>query len=205
MQASMNQFIGRPDTVATMVEMQSMFNQQGMNPFIIDRVGPDTYAYSFPIRGGYSNSNILYSRKEAAKRNPRFLANDIRHSYKHSRMVLEEFDLLGREDPSLRPPSAFTFYTSRGIARLHILGRPSITMIKGAGNSISITEILPTNHPRTEKLKRLFMRHLGFNCTRWGKNIRIKYPSGDWITFPMAEGFMFQRGDRRAIIGVVRR
>lgn len=78
---------------------------------------------------------------------------------------------------------------------LCIAGIPALVFVaingfipsRGETQEIHLYKILPVNNSGYEKLKRLFLRHMGFNCIRHKNMLKIKFRSDEVIIKPKEE------------------
>jgi len=168
-----------------------------------------------------SRNIILWSRNDAkTSRHPRARTNLI-HSSKVKHNVLNNFNTLHEEYPRrsyLRPiggmhrpndpvelttfvhDTVFVFERGhQGTQHLYIMGQPALTLMSvylpyhpsGDVLEYHLAEIRSTSTPRSEKYKRLFLRHLGFDCTLYRGKLSILIPGMDRLIIENGKGYRF--------------
>jgi len=92
-------------------------------------------------------------------------------------------------------PCTFEFSGDSHYSVLYIARVPSLVFISQR-DGVHLAEILPSGtigtRNRVEKLKRLFLRHMGFNCARYSNKLRILYPDGTSILIKPTEYYKFK-------------
>lgn len=138
-------------------------------------------------------SNITYRRKDTPNNWDSHYADTRRFAERYQiEMILRPFNLSNtfrdrNYDGSVATFSfrETTYSRDTGGVGLFIHRVPSITF-RFSNGEVYLDEILegPNIDMHRENLRRLFLRHMGFNCVRYKKGLVINYPDGLEIKIP---------------------
>ena len=105
--------------------------------------------------------------------------------------------------------AAFSFSRMDHMGEVVLFIKGAASLVFGINESmgeIHLVEILESPSREREKLKRLFLRHMGFNCVRDKENLKIEYSGGQVVNIPFGQGLSFRNEQgSRTIIGSRRR
>lgn len=166
-------------------------------------------AWTTPVRelagtsSPFRHDLVLYRRRDSATPNPRLQRKTITYRNLYFDNMLHKYKDLHIIFPRHSAPNNHHLNLnfrkeSYGNQDLYIndyIALQFIAIIKqeiiGEVLEIHLCKIYPVGNDRNEKLKRLFLRHMGFNCIRYDNKLKILFRDGTSILLPKDKHYRF--------------